>query len=487
MKAVMISVPGSGKTTAIAEYITEMVGAGSIRPECTYAVSFTREAASELRGRIRINGVEVSTIHSLAHAVLSTSGGVPSDLSSLDNMFYDELLIRATKSVPGMVIDFLAIDEAQDLSKIQFNFLIELAKIAKHVLVVGDPWQSIFSFQGSNPAYMGEFERVIPGVDIISRSTSYRLPKEISFFVNNTFNPNVHISPVKEGGVIKTHVLREDILMTMLVSQITENSGILLRTNAEIISLLRKLGPRSKEVNYSVPLSAHPFVTFASAIVEMGTSVPSFDLLQASNLLGGMSWSGTRTLRKLGDRRFTRPALEDIFGPGRITTLMDPKEMPIVGPKVRKEIYNLIEVLDEYSSFFGSVQVDSIVRLLERIRSDKYLIEDFWNTGGVTDEEIAEAVRRRILTRSELYHSVNNNSSINIMTIHAAKGKEFDHVLVPVNTKSVSIHEQEEFRILYVACTRAKERLSIFVPESYTHDRSKANIIDTMNRSAGFI
>ena len=73
------------------------------------------------------------------------------------------------------------------------------------------------------------------------------------------------------------------------------------------------------------------------------------------------------------------------------------------------------------------------------------------------------------------------------MTVHAAKGKEFENVLAVVNHRNVNIYEPEEFRILYVACTRSRESLAVFVPTSYSHDRTRANTLDTMNRAAGFI
>jgi superfamily I DNA/RNA helicase len=166
---------------------------------------------------------------------------------------------------------------------------------------------------------------------------------------------------------------------------------------------------------------------------------------------------------------------------------MDPREAPIVGIKIIKEIYNLVEVLDEYDAFFGQISIPSIMSLLDRFKADAYLIEDFWKTGGITDDELAEAIRRRILTRSDLYHIVDVGSTVNLMTVHAAKGKEFMNVIVRVNQRNVNIYEPKEIRVLYIACTRAKESLAVFVPQSYAYDRTRSNTIDTMSLAAGFI
>ena len=487
MNQIILAVPGSGKTTAIAEYITRMAKDGIIQGEATYAVTFTREAAAELRAKIKVNGVTASTIHSLAHGFLVAANGPLLGTELIDDMFYDALLIKAVQVLPGLNIDLLAIDEAQDLSPIQFYFLREVAKIAKHLLVVGDPNQAIFSFQGSDPKFMNMFKDVKVDTQINTMDKSYRLPREIASYVNSTFNQGVKIVPANEGGKVEALLKKEDLITSCITERINSNTGILVRTNAEIVTILRAAGAKADSINYSIPLSAHPFVTFATAVMQMGTSISGYELLQSANLLGGITWAGSKALRRLADKRFTRKALNDIFGPGRATTDMDPREIPPVSSKIRKDIYNLIEVLDSYDSFYGSFSSAAVNAIIAKLRSDNYLIEDFWKSGGVNDSELAEAVRRRITTNSELYHVVDKGSSTNLMTIHASKGKEFKNVVVPVNIRSINIYDQEEVRILFVACTRAIESLCVFIPESYTHDRSRANIVDLMIRSTGGI
>jgi len=488
MNKLMISVPGSGKTTAISDHISSMVENKSAQPEYIYAITFTREAANELKEKVGVASVNISTIHSLAYDILSRTNKMEMDaVSSIGDMFYDELLARATGSIGNMRIDFLAVDEAQDLSEPQYTFVKGLLNVSTNSLIVGDPYQSIFGFQGSDPKYMMMLSSEKPDFNTVPRSLSYRLPSEIARYVTSTFRPPVSVVPNRDGGSAETILAREILIPSLVVENIKDNTGMLFRTNAEIISTMRQLGDRSKEVNCIVPMSAHPFVTFASAIAQMGRGISGHELLGAGHLLGGVSWAATRVLKRIGNCRYTRQALEDIFGMRKDNPIVPKNDIPIMIPKVRQDIYNLIEVLDEYEEFYGDISVKSITGLIEKLEEDGYLVEEFWKNGGVDNSIVTDAIYSKITTRSESYHTICSGSSISLMTIHAAKGKEFDNVIVPVNIRKVDIYSQEEFRVMYVACTRPRETLRVFVPEMYTHDRSRANLIDLMSRPAGFI
>jgi hypothetical protein len=91
------------------------ISAGT-EPEKIYAVTFTRDAASEMKNRIGNDNVRASTIHSLAYGIISGdwSGDPTSDT------FYDDMINESAERLSSgkctIEVDVLCIDEGQDLS-----------------------------------------------------------------------------------------------------------------------------------------------------------------------------------------------------------------------------------------------------------------------------------------------------------------------------------------------------------------------------------
>jgi len=484
MSKLILAVPGSGKTTSLASEIKRQIS-GGVDSNKVYAITFTREAARELVDKCP-NGVHASTIHSLAYA-LHKGKESPNDIEILESgIFYDELIYRGAIAAAQFSADLLAIDEAQDLSELQFNFLKELAVRSKEVLVVGDPMQAIFGFQQGDPTIMSRFPHIVPGMTTSTLGHSYRIPSEIASFLNVAFTPPVRIEPDREGGEVHLHVMPEKKITEGICARIVDDSGVLFRTNAEIYSTLRCLGRRASSVNYTLPLSAHPYVAFATAVVSLGLTVSPIDIIGAASLLGGLSWNGVSTLRRMTSLRFNRDTIEKLFGSSHLAVDYDYHLIPAIGSQARKDIYNLIETLDMYKEYYGKLDSGAIHSLIGALRNDGYTVEELWRSVE-SDDALVDSVKRKVIANAETYFNVFNGGTTTLMTIHAAKGKEFSHVVMSVNAKSVNIYDQEELRVLYVGGSRARESLDIFVPEIYSHDRSRPNILDAVNKTAGII
>lgn len=487
MSKLILAVPGSGKTTSLTSEIKRQISEGA-DPNKVYAITFTREAARELANKCPY-GVHTSTIHSLAYSLhMGKESPDDNDANMLESgIFYDELIYRGAVAAARFSADILAIDEAQDLSELQFSFLKELAVRSKVVLVVGDPMQAIFGFQQGDPTIMSRFPDIVPGMTTSTVEHSYRIPSEIASFLNVAFTPPVRIEPDREGGEVRLHVMPEKKITEGVCACInSDNSGVLFRTNKEIYSTLRCLGRRASSVNYTLPLSAHPYVAFATAVVSLGLTVSPMDIIGASSLLGGLSWSGVSTLRRMKSLRFNRDTIEKLFGPSHLAVDYDYHLVPAIGSQARQDIYNLIEILDMYKEYYGKLDSVAIHSLISALRSDGYIVDELWRSVE-SDDILVDSVKRKVIADAETYFNVFNGSTTTLMTIHAAKGKEFSHVVMSVNAKSVNIYDPEELRVLYVGSSRARETLDIFVPEIYSHDRSRPNILDAVNKTTGII
>ena len=82
----------------------------------------------------------------------------------------------------------------------------------------------------------------------------------------------------------------------------------------------------------------------------------------------------------------------------------------------------------------------------------------------IPEDEVIDMIIRRVNNNKEQYFKVKNNSDKTVMTIHSAKGREFDNVIMTVNGL-MNFNDEEELRVLYVACTRTKNNLAIILPE----------------------
>lgn len=144
-----ISRAGSGKTSCIVARIQFLHDVRGIPYDKMVAITFTNAMAEELLKRLHHpQDLKILTVHSYCNYLL-LSGGV-STKSILDNQQFDELF-ELIKQHPEVVqpVEHLLLDEANDSTKEQFEFILDVIK-PKEWTFVGDPAQEIFSFNGSD-------------------------------------------------------------------------------------------------------------------------------------------------------------------------------------------------------------------------------------------------------------------------------------------------------------------------------------------------
>lgn len=150
-KIVVNSAAASGKTRLLIEKIRQLLRA-NVNPREVVVITFTNTAAGVLKERLGEDykdGLFIGTIHSLANQMLLRAGihtGAVLDKEKFDELF--PLIKRNPKCIWS--IDWLLLDEAQDSNEGQFEFIFDMIK-PSHFFVVGDPRQSIYRWNGSNP------------------------------------------------------------------------------------------------------------------------------------------------------------------------------------------------------------------------------------------------------------------------------------------------------------------------------------------------
>lgn len=147
-KIIVLAAPASGKTRLLTEKVKKVIKEESGK---IVVITFTNAAADEMIKRIGEipTNVFIGTVHSYANFLL-LSNGIDTQ-KYLDQEEFDELF-ELLKENPQVIepVSYLFLDEAQDSTEEQFEFIFDLVQ-PKKFFVVGDFRQSIYSFSGARP------------------------------------------------------------------------------------------------------------------------------------------------------------------------------------------------------------------------------------------------------------------------------------------------------------------------------------------------
>ena len=182
-KVVVNCSAASGKTYTLIERIKYLLNSG-INPEKIVAITFTNAAAEEIKERIGEKGKNcfIGTIHSYCNYLLLCNGIDTSDLIETEN--FDYFFHRFKEHLEcKKEIDYLLLDEAQDSTYEQFEFLLDMLK-PKNWMLFGDHRQSIYGFNGANPEYLIKLMND-KEVKVYNMNENYRNGSNILSFAKN--------------------------------------------------------------------------------------------------------------------------------------------------------------------------------------------------------------------------------------------------------------------------------------------------------------
>lgn len=180
-KIVVLAASGSGKTALLTERVRYLLKSG-VDPSEIVVITFTNAAAETLKKRLGNDyqyGLQISTIHSYANLLLLSAGVNTGHLIEEDK--FDELFELLAKN-PQCIrpVAHLLLDEAQDSSASQLNFVLDMIK-PESFFFIGDVRQAIYSFNGARPDLIEKISRQ-RDVKTYSLDQNYRSgPRIISF------------------------------------------------------------------------------------------------------------------------------------------------------------------------------------------------------------------------------------------------------------------------------------------------------------------
>lgn len=410
-------------------------------------------------------------------------------LSTQNAIDYDDLLSLAFqifKEFPKIASLYrrsffaICIDEAQDLNNAQYQFLRALTKNElKNVMMVGDPNQAIFHFNGSSPNYMDkEFVKDF-NPQIIELTENYRSSKAVLKAANKLIPNTESIERIAKEGVFKLYkVANENSEAKWVINKI--NEIISSKTNNEIegeISyekiavlarnkyLFKSLEEEFQKINLPYYYKMTPgALKFESKIMQI------FDLALKIKLNPADNLHLIRLLKLLSLN------LENNIELSEIISQLEESE--------QKQIVELVKSLDvDGSNFIKSIE-DYKKQISESNDNEKKMIfndidelVNHWHIYAKnTDNKSLHQFKNAMALGKT--HPMTEHNGITLSTVHTMKGQEFDIVFIigmddetfpdyrAVRVGGVELTQEKNN--LYVAFTRAKRWLYVTYPAQRT-------------------
>ena len=421
---------------------------------------------------------------------------------------FDDLLIEAVRLFRDnkMVrekwrtqFQYILIDEYQDTNAAQYQLVKYLVNDEQNLCVVGDDWQSIYSWRGADFTNILNFERDFPGAKVVNLEQNYRSTGNILDAANSVITKNTQRtdktlwtaegagSPVQVHGVYDEaeearQVADRISAQASIGARKFDEFAVLYRTNAQSYTLERAF------LQMRVPYQIVGGVRFYDR-KEIKDIVAYLKLIYQPN--DRMSFSRianvpTRGIGATSLERFLN--WQPDSGLDIIEALVAMGSQPVVTGKARTAMATLGEKLQQIRSrvdeLHPSELIDQVIRAVgyrdyildgtpqaeDREENIGSLLSDAQNFTGLSDflEEVA------LMSSVD---SENQSNKVTLMTLHAAKGLEFPVVFMVGMEEGILPHSrvfesgpselEEERRLCYVGMTRAREELHL----SYAYSR----------------
>lgn len=428
-------------------------------------------------------------------------------LKAADAMDFDDLIsntVRLLEENEDVLAKFagrfkyVMVDEYQDTNHAQYRLVSLLCSVHKNICVVGDDDQSIYSFRGATIENILSFERHFNDTKVIRLEQNYRSTKTILKAANTLIANNKG----RKGKELWTN-LEEDNIISVTTSESAEGEGryvagkiadavalgkkfsdhaILYRMNAQsaaIENVLTRSG-----IPYRV-IGGHRFfdrkeikdvisylavinnnkdtVRLKRIINEPKRGIGDTSILKAEQIADGLNVSLFEVLKTAEDypalsraakkmQEFSK-IIEDLTEASKTLTIDKLLELTL-------DVTGYMEML----KLEGEASKDRVENVNELLTSVLQYIKDNENAS-------LEGFLEEVALISDIDNYDNEADTVTLMTLHAAKGLEFDTVFLVGLEEEIfpgaqSIYGgeaemEEERRLMYVGITRAKRKLYI--------------------------
>jgi DNA helicase II / ATP-dependent DNA helicase PcrA len=394
---------------------------------------------------------------------------------------------------------YILVDEYQDTNKVQYSLIKILGKKIiglENVFVVGDEDQSIYGWRGADIQNILDFEKDFEQAKVIKLERNYRSTQTILEVANSVISNNVNRIGKKlwtednEGDKVQIYISSTEKTEALHIAERIYNERNIHLSNYNDMAVLVRTRAQTRAIEERFIMEGIPYKIVGGQEFygrkEIKDLMAYLKLIQ--NPHENFSFKRVVNIPKRGIGKKSLENLE-IFASERGLSLYDAAEkakeagLPkqavesltaftsliseMISYKDSMTLFDLVEkaydesgymrMLEHDMSIEGQARVENLNEFLSAVRdfedrSEEKTLEDFLvHISLLSDIEKTDEVDRECVT---------------IMTVHSAKGLEYDIVIVagleekmfPI-TRDDEEDIEEERRLFYVAITRAKKRL----------------------------
>jgi DNA helicase-2/ATP-dependent DNA helicase PcrA len=374
---------------------------------------------------------------------------------------------------------YIHIDEYQDTNEVQYRIAKALAARDRNICAVGDTDQNIYSWRGATIKNIMAFERDYPDAKVVMLEQNYRSTQNILAAANQVISKNRNRHDKKlftENGPGQKIVLKEALDEMGEARWVAEEAGGAIRDGVEPseIAVLYRANYQSRAIEEAMLRAGVPYRVIGTRFYDRKEVKDALAFLRAA-----VSPDDIASFRRAA------AAVPRGIGPVTLIKALEGKddELPAAGrEKVRAFRAVLSEIAEAVATLAPSEAVKVALRLsgleahiktdgpdgedrLENVRELASLASKY---DGLPPQEGMERLLEDAALASDQDELDGAPAGVRLMTIHAAKGLEFERVFVVGLEQGLFPNQgfgdsdrdtEEERRLFYVALTRARKRL----------------------------
>lgn len=410
----------------------------------------------------------------------------------------------------------ILVDEFQDTNDEQFKWLTFIKAQSAELFAVGDDDQSIYAFRGANPSYMGKFLKNMASGNIVRLEQNYRSTGNILAAANAVISNN----DGRIGKTLRTDMGSGEKVGIMEFDRDIQESGFigtkikeLLNRGAQHheIAILYRSNHQSALLERAMLKSGVPYIIHGGTRFFERQEVK--DVIAFARLALKPEDNGAfHRVVNLPPRGLGARALESVYDTAAERELSYMEVAKAQGGKVQvftdliDEISLSMDVLTLPEFFDYILHRTGIESMYEKDDEAETRVKNLQEIVSLAQRHLDELVVKPETAREAMADFMatftledatkdthqSKKKAVTMMTIHAAKGLEFDHVflngveensLPHANAIEESGGVEEERRLMYVAITRAKKSITISASKERmvygkTETRDRSRFID---------